>query len=604
MKIKGLLMENFTRYEKAEVSFPSKVNILVARNAEGKTSIVDAVTYALTGRCARTDGAGRGAEAMVRTGEREAEISLAISANGDNDYTLGRKIPGGLWMTGHEASQKNLQEFLYQVIGADQGAVTAALNTFDFLWLKPDEQKSLLFNLLGLSFEADDVKRSIAGEIDEDRVEAEGLLGAAPLSLFDGTGNTYANLYQHFYDLRRNYKRRLKELGAFEPLVVKDMPPREEVTDKLETLQGERTEKNQKLRDARAATERRTCLESELEELEKDLEKAGPPPEDAEKAQAKASEMRSKAVSKTDESMRLMKAAEGLASAAANKACPLAPGFVTCPLGKAKRDGLVEEIEKASMTLDSEILSLQEKAHKLEERFGDVRDGAKLEGQASGIRQELANIPETPDIMSGDFLDKIHELDERIIKGKSILEEIDQAAGARQAMEAVMKERTRLSGHVDLLERLVEITSPKGIPGRLLAETVGPLEKLANERLSLLTGGQYSLHFEVNPWGIQVTHEGSTSDLGRLSSSERMRIGIILQDAVSRLSGLRVMMIDNADVLDPGNRALLIETLTTIKDDYDSIIVMSTRGPDGIENPHLEDLSVFEISEGSIKEVK
>jgi len=601
MRINSLSMENFTRYEKSEVSFPSKVNVLVARNAEGKTSIVDAVTYALTGRCARTDGAGRGAEAMIRTGEKEAQVSVSISANGDNDYTLGRKIPGGFWMTGHEASQKNLQEFLYQVIGADQGAVTAALNTFDFLWLKPDEQKSLLFNLLGLSFETDDVKRSIAGEIDEDRVEAEGLLGAAPLSLFDGTGNTYANLYQHFYDLRRNYKRRLKELGAFEPLVVKDMPPRAEVADKLEILQRERTEKEQQAREIKAGVERRVFLESELEEIEEELKEVGAAPEDAEKAQAKASEMRSKAVSKTDESMRLMKAAEGLASAAANKACPLAPGFVTCPLGKAKRDGLVEEIEKASMTLDSEIRSLEEKAYKLAERFGDVRDGAKLEGRALEIKREIESLPMVPDSILPFEIDNLAT---RIEKGKSILEEIDQAAGARQAMEAVTEERTRLSGHVDLLERLVEVTSPKGIPGRLLAETVGPLEKLANERLSLLTGGQYSLHFEVSPWGIQVTHDGSTSDVGRLSSSERMRIGIILQDAVSRLSGLRVMMIDNCDVLDPGNRALLIETLTTIKDDYDSIIVMSTRGPGSIENPHIEGLSVFEISEGQIEEVK
>jgi exonuclease SbcC len=604
MKICSLHLSNFTKYGNFTADFPTTINVIVARNAEGKTSIIDAITYALAGRCARTDAAGRGAEAMIRTGARDAQIGLTVSMNG-SDYDMTRTIPGGLHIDGLESSQKNLQEYLYEAVGAEQGAVLAALNTSSFLGLRPDDQKSLLFSLLGLSFEAEDLKRQIAKEVPLD-LEAQTLqmLDAVPLKLFDGTGRTYENLYKHFYELRRNWKRRLKELGSVEIPREGDMPAREEVEAKLETLRKEHSEKVDIKQEWQATRTRRAELEAELEDVQDSLGKAGPPAADMEKIRGKAQELRAQAKAKTEESVGLMRAAESLAAAGAERTCPLAPGIVTCPLGKAKRDTLVSEIEKRSMDLDAEIIKVDGKAADLERKLEIAGpDRANLEGRADRIKEELDDLPEVE--ISKGLSDEIETLQERLDKGRAVLEEILRAEGARQAMEAVGEERARLSADIGLLERLVELTSPKGIPGRLLSETIGPLEKMANERLSLLTGGRYELGFLVDPdFRIVVTHDGAESDLSRLSSSERMRIGVILQDAVSRLSGLRVMMIDDAEVLDPDNRALLINTLVSIKDDYDTILVMSTLGPKGIENPHLEDLSVFQISDGLLQEVE
>ena len=102
---------------------------------------------------------------------------------------------------------------------------------------------------------------------------------------------------------------------------------------------------------------------------------------------------------------------------------------------------------------------------------------------------------------------------------------------------------------------------------------------------------------------IVVNHDGIESDLKLLSSSERMRLGVVLQDAIIRLSGLRFMVIDNCDLLDSENRALLMDTLIQIKDSYDTILMLSTIGPNGATNPHIDDVSVFMLADGKLEEV-
>jgi hypothetical protein len=38
-------------------------------------------------------------------------------------------------------------------------------------------------------------------------------------------------------------------------------------------------------------------------------------------------------------------------------------------------------------------------------------------------------------------------------------------------------------------------------------------------------------------------------------------------------------------------------------DDYDQIIVLSTIGPAGVTNPHIQGVGVYELEDGQLKEV-
>ncbi len=229
MKLSDLYLGDFTCYKDSTFHFESTVNLIVGENASGKTSILDALTYLLTGACARTDKAGHGADAMVRAGAKDAAIAAIITNNGDV-LNFGRKIPGGLWIDGHDGTATALQEYLCECLGANSQVVTAALSTHEFLDVSHDSQKRLLFGLLGLSFERKEISELIAKEVSISLKTVTGeMLDAAPDPLFDGTGQTFSRLHKHFYDLRRNAKRRLKDLGA---------PPEVELGDTLPPLAG------------------------------------------------------------------------------------------------------------------------------------------------------------------------------------------------------------------------------------------------------------------------------------------------------------------------------------------------------------------------------
>ncbi len=616
MKIHSIALKDFTHYEATVLDLEDTISIIVGENAAGKTSVVDAVTFCLTGHCDRTDRAGRGAEAMVRTGAKEAMAGLRIGKAWEaGPHMLTRKIPGGLKIDGAEGGQKELQDYLYEVLGASDGAVTAALNTHAFLDLPPAEQKGLLFGLLGLELTPGAVMDMIIKEAAEitGRDATVRLLEATPRKLYEGgPAEVFAKLYKHFYDLRRDAKRKLKDLGEQPRLTaVPDTGEKDKLLGEVEGLEQLLYEVRSRADQAGKADEYRSRLEAEIAALQKDLETAT----DTKAAQAQLESVREELVGlRRDRDVAASKAASYLEAAeafreAGAKECLGAPGIVTCPLTKPKRQDLVKELtlkeqefaEKAAEASDA--IGLLEPRRQELEVMANAPDRPTLEGMISERQKQLDELSEPVDTTKAKA--EIADLEARIAERRAALEDITRAEGAREAVERQASERDRLSEEVDVLEVLVKLTSPQGIPGRLLGETIGPLQDLANERLLQLTGGRYQLVFSMEPdFNIVVTHDDVESDLKRLSSSERMRIGVIIQDAISRLSGLRMMVIDNADILDPHNRMLLTETLLTIKDDYDTIIVLSTGDPAAVTDPEIEDVAVYRLVDGQFERVR
>ena len=614
MRIHAIAIKDFTCYEATTVFFDNTVNVIVSENAGGKTSLVDAITYCLTGHCARTDGAGRGAEAMISTGAKEAGVGLQIGPY-EPYHVVSRNIPGGLSIDSNDGGQRELQDYLYKIVGAGEGAVTAALNTSDFLCMKPDEQKALLFGLMGLDLSEERILGMITEEVPKQHYQAMcRLLDAIPNKLLQGgPAEVFDHLYEHYYNLRRVTKRQLKDLGEQPQLsMVPDSPDKDRLLGEVEGLEQLLYDARSKRDKATEVRDRAASLEVNIAHIKKQLKDAGNPEAAArelkiieeEIAEARLDEKTLRA--RTD---ILREAIIALEKAGATKQCPLAPGVISCPITKSKRQALLKELEGKVAGLEKEADNARESAEFLMPRREDlavratVSDKAMLMGSLKRLKTDLKELPTAidPALLEPEILD----LQKQIAERQSNLEEVVRAEGAREAVEKQADERARLADEVEVLEVLVELTSPKGIPGRLLAGTIGPLQELANERLSQLTDGRYQLRLEVDPdFSIVVSHDGAESDLKRLSSSERLRIGVILQDAVSRLSGLRVMMIDNADALDPQNRALLMDLLLEIKADYDSIIVLSTIGPNGVENPHIDDVTVYLIEDGKIEKVE
>lgn len=79
MVIESLFLRNFRNYEKLEITdFSSELNVIAGKNAQGKTNIIEAISYIASGKSFRSS---RDAFA-IREGQNEAYVRAVYSENG------------------------------------------------------------------------------------------------------------------------------------------------------------------------------------------------------------------------------------------------------------------------------------------------------------------------------------------------------------------------------------------------------------------------------------------------------------------------------------------------------------------------------------------
>src|ERR1700674_3332475 len=86
MRILTLSLKNFGSHQETVLDL-DRFNFVRGPNDCGKSSVQLALEYLFTGQCQMTDAAGRGAEALIRAGAKDLEVS----ANLENGETICRR---------------------------------------------------------------------------------------------------------------------------------------------------------------------------------------------------------------------------------------------------------------------------------------------------------------------------------------------------------------------------------------------------------------------------------------------------------------------------------------------------------------------------------
>lgn len=133
-----------------------------------------------------------------------------------------------------------------------------------------------------------------------------------------------------------------------------------------------------------------------------------------------------------------------------------------------------------------------------------------------------------------------------------------QAAGRAALVEQV----TKL--HADVVEwtAIADALAPDGIPAELLAEALGPI----NARLAV---SAESAQWPVVKIGsdMVITYGGRTRNL--LSKSEKWREDAMIAEAVSHISGVKLLVLDEFDILDMAGREDALYWLDGLAQDGD-----------------------------------
>ena len=121
-----------------------------------------------------------------------------------------------------------------------------------------------------------------------------------------------------------------------------------------------------------------------------------------------------------------------------------------------------------------------------------------------------------------------------------------------------------------IYDALQKALAPDGIPSQMIAEALDGINELLDKAASYLFPGRY-LHL-TGELGIVLQN----SPYQTLSKSAKYRVGVAFQYALARLTGARILLIDEADILDGIHQTELVNFLLFAVSDFDQILVFAT----------------------------
>jgi RecF/RecN/SMC N terminal domain len=583
MRISTLCLKNFRSHVATKLEL-DRFNFVRGPNGCGKSSIQMALEYLFTGRCEMTDAAGRGAEALIRSGEKE----LGVSATFENGETIcRRRTPRAqiVEINGKRVPVDAAETFLTKQFGSAD-VLSAVLNADRFVEMPEAGQQRLLAQLVeagkvDIPEEIRDVLRAINEE--PPRLTSVGDVEAA---------------HKHFYDLRTEASRTLKALGQMEkPDVPSDLPSVQEVRKKLEELrqQKERLVAHKAMTDATWEN-----AQARLKQLQAEIEGASAeilnPREEQELLQLEsqrghAEKLRQELTDLIAEQKALetsLATAQGLKGKCPTCGQPIAEGVIT------------REVEAARDQLSDLEGFIQGTREELNEYAGIEATTSRLEGHRRALASRAKLIEEQSKLQGvqkpngGDLEARMTILAERISKGERVLEKVLQIKNAKTTWEASVREKSGLETKIGLLDRLTEFFGPNGA---MMGQASGRMRSFTEGLNRHLAVFGYTCTIPLDPCEIRVSRSKDNHfslPLKHLSESEQFRFGVAFQIALAMVTGLRFAVIDRADLLDKEKRKMLTSLLLNSKLDQAIVLATSEDAPPSIAPQGVKFLSLVE----------
>lgn len=539
MRITSLTLQAFRSYVNVAFNLDAARILISGVNGSGKTSVRDALAWALTGSTPEMSGKGAGGELLAPVTLKPAQARVTCVLDGlsiDRSWGPrdGAALRVGTW-TGNSTEQ---QAALEQHLTVTPALLHVLCDARAFLRLDHADAKALLLALL-------DVK--IAVQADPDKpAEAHTLeqLDAAYDMAVQDRKVTKQRLAKHLvptepvspvvYKPVEQYEARLRdlrtELAALERGIGETLGAKQALYARLQALDGQR------LGILNATT---------LRQMEETVE--------TQQARLAAFVDDTTIPGSAERLVFLKGRVEALAGHRPDQGCVL-DSSVPCKTPRQAFTALAGTYEGEIEAMPAPALpskrgaleaSLRDMVKRLEGQKQALAQNAQIDAEVATLEQQIAALPDTSDQEAAIAAKKAH-----IAKGESITADARRFAGARDAWAVAQREFEKLTKEVARLEGLCELLGPKGLRVEALSGALSTFLALVQP---YLTPFGWTLRFSVDPWMVYVNDRPAQT----YSQSERYRIGVGLQLAIAQASGLSFAVVDELDQLDAdGNRKL------------------------------------------------
>ncbi|MHB9798433.1 AAA family ATPase [Pseudomonas sp. MT3] len=549
MRITKLEITNFQGLRHAALDVSAPVLLVAGHNGAGKSSLLDAICHAFTGKPRRV-AQKQHMNQLITEGAKKGEARVEWLDAANEVQVCGVALPTG------KGSPLTDSPFLPYVLDASR-----------FAALESKERRKVLFELSGAS-----ASPAVVGK----RLEAKGM----DLKLFEKVKPLLRSGFPAAVEQAKAYASEAR--GAWKAITGEnygsekaiDWAPElvasvvtddqvEEAGKALQALEDDLAEAQQALgasKQARTAADSRARRIAELREL-------------AELEPRRRNKLTTDEQSQDEWSEKVMAAELASSGSVPHQplTCPHCQGAVDLQAGTLVVHQPPEKIAdaEAARRLPEYRGYLASAQRAVENSQRDLNECLAAAEQIKALEAESASAPTTEAIANGE--QAINELRQTRDASRAKLAALQEALDAAAQRESSIAKAQAAHQDVVAWTGMADALSPTGIPAEILADAIGPV----NDTLKRLAGTAGWSPVEISA-DIDVTFGGRL--YGLLSESERWRCDATIALAIATISGLRLVLLDRFDVLDLPSRghAIALMRAVTFDREIDSVIVAGT----------------------------
>jgi len=580
MQITAIHARNFLGLRAADIIPATPVSLICGPNGAGKSSLQEAVRLALTGESVRVSLKKEYGQ-LLHDGAETGTVVVSVGPQANSIALPSGKLTAGL----------QTDPRLPYVLDAQR-----------FAGLDAKERRSFLFDLMGLKLGTDLVReRLVARGCQPKKIEAVLPLVRAGFDAAAKEAQTKATAAKGAWRAVTGETYGSVKAGDWKAEVPTGASAPEDVNATISELQADIAEASTEAGDMQrqlgemdAAARQRAARDTKIRDL-------------ADKAAglAKAQESVDRVLAERDAflpNVEVLRAAAGGKSAGMPCTCPECGVLLQYLAGQLALREPTQADPEAAGRLPEYERSLTVLENALKSRTAE-RDAAKAAAtQLDLLRKDAAADAGDDDAeLRKTIEDALAKLQEAITATGQQLDAV--RASQRAAAQAAEQTKQAAQHHADVVawDALAEALGPSGIPAELLAEALDPI----NDRLAATAN--MTEWFRMGIEADMTITAGAGRTYALLSESERWRADAMIAEAITHLTGLRLLVLDRADVLIGAERDRLFWWLDDLAVDGaidTALLFMSLKAPpaglpDGITAFWIEDHEVGTVREAA-----
>lgn len=549
--ITTISIRNFKGIEDLQLN-AKKLNAIIGKCGSGKSSLLDAIRFALTGKAGKE---------VIRKGCREASVVLRFSDNSTIER-IRRTSENISKCNGKSSTKRSLDEFL-TARNMNPCWIESLCSVDWFAGLSSKDLNNFFMTILPLRAKAETVVELVA-QLDKDLTEKkekylmEEILKKQEIFSFNDLANGYNTAYTVRQELKRKYNEMLPRCTFNETVPAKTREDIEKELNNISQVEAAEKEYSKRLKEYASSKKQHDLAIKRLDEMKKELDtySSCKKPKEETKTQAEADRKLFQVhIKRTNEYIGTINSTLDLLKRTLDNLdkpiCPISEKLI-CTTDKSQlKEELLSLIQKNENALASNkefLAKCEDQVRKRDDIISNYQKEVYRYEQKTTLENNISKfiIPEI--LPEPQKVEKAH-----LEAKKKELLDLLSILSRYEKVQQNKKELAKIKDKYDLAQFAVKVLDSKiGIPALILQRTLRFFEKKCNEKASLLRE-DFQIHFlSDNGITIQVSPGKGKPfvDMKEVSTGEFVCVAYILMTMIGEATKCHLFLIDNLDRLD------------------------------------------------------